>query len=69
MCMNNTTASAINGIIVPDSEFYQSNPYSANILQCPNPTSCSFDGRQDTLLDYQYKLSFLNPSDPATVEL
>lgn len=35
-----------------------SNPFSVQVMECPTPDACTYDGRQDALTSYQATLRY-----------
>eukprot|EP00798_Chlamydomonas_sp_ICE-L_P002611 gene2611-30934_t len=46
----------MNGILVPEDSFYNTNPFSSQILECPNDNSCTYPNRTQHLQAYQSTL-------------
>ncbi|KAG2428920.1 hypothetical protein HXX76_011164 [Chlamydomonas incerta] len=54
-CPDNTncTAPEEGAMMLPDDGYWQSNLYSEQVLECPNPDSCTYDERGDALREIQ----------------
>eukprot|EP00798_Chlamydomonas_sp_ICE-L_P026535 gene26535-18365_t len=65
-CVNNTSfqPNADNPIIVPDTGYFHSNPFSNQLYQCDDQsvvTPCAYSGRHDRIVEYQ--LTLLNDTN------
>eukprot|EP00198_Chlamydomonas_reinhardtii_P002052 XP_001691388.1 predicted protein [Chlamydomonas reinhardtii] len=49
----NCTAPDEGAMMLPDDGYWQSNLYSEQVLECPNPDSCTYDAREDSLREIQ----------------